>query len=714
MFRFGSFFLVSVYSLMLKILGLIYNYKHVNRSKSSLAEEKGSNFSEKRSQLDDEENLELQSDKNDSNGTTESSVLLQSGLVSKSSKCQVISGEDLSGFLEEPKAVKFVVEEMFVGSDYVVAGSDQTLSSETFDKNDFFEPNLEEKPEEFDQQSELSPFYFKLFNASFSTTIGEETRENLTEMENISEKGKEEEPEFCDFRVEGMNGVEDEDFAYEVELIPSSNSSSPVSDQESDANGDDGISTIPQEIDKNDSDNWMSSFLDQTKSDDIDGKSLNNSCEQVEEDLGDEYIEFEPQESASSSCADADQSEESRGLQTQDSSKGQNCWDSDSDCDEDEPDGLSEHQHLVQQMKMELKNCRIRGLPTISEEESETPKMIEDLRPLQIDHKIGYKDVMEGIHKFYKSYTEKMRKLDILNYQTSHAISFLQLKECQVYTAGKKKGDLLSFVVPKIWPGKVRRIYADPMHKSINEMHRDLELVYVGQVCLSWEILCWMDVRARELLQYDGEGNHSYNRAAEEFQQFQVLLQRFMEDEQFQGRKHENYVRRRCMIRSLLQVPTIKDDCVKTKKERREETDAITLEMLVEMIRESMVIFHEFVVADKKATNGGLTKVDVEECGRSELLLEVVSSLQKKERRMREEIRSQKCIVKKLKKHDERRWDRETSKLSSQVELRLVWRVLNMSRLSQDRLVWCQKKLDSISFVGRKVEREPSFLLFPC
>lgn len=397
-----------------------------NRSKSSLAEENGSNFSEKRSQLDDEENLELQSDKDDSNATTESSVLLQSGLVTKNSKCQVISGENLSGFLEEPKAVRFVVEELFVGSDYVVSSGDQTLGSETCDKNYLSEQNLEENPEEFDQESELSPFYFKLLNASFSTTIREETRENLAEMENISEKGKEEESEFCDFRVEGMNGLEDEDFAYEVELIPSSHSSSLVAHQESDANGDDGISTIPQEIEKNDSDNWMSSFLDQTdhpKSDDLDGRS---SCEQVEEDLEDEYIEFEPQESASSSCADADQSKESRGqntMQTQDSSKeGQNCWDSDSDCDEDEPDVLSEHQHLVQQMKMELKNCRIRGLPTISEE-SETPKMIEDLRPLQIDHKIGYKDVMEGIHKFYKSYTEKMRKLDILNYQTSHAIS---------------------------------------------------------------------------------------------------------------------------------------------------------------------------------------------------------------------------------------------------------------------------------------------------
>lgn len=703
MFRFGSFFLVSVYSLMLKILGLIY--KHVYRSKSSLAEENGSNFSANRSQLDDEENLELQSDKNDSNATTASSVLLQSGLVSKNSKCQVISGENLSGFVEEPKTVKFVVQELFVGSDYVVVSSDQTLGSETCDKNDLFEQNLEENREELEQESELSPFYFKLLNASFSTT--EETRENLAEMENISEKGKEEKPEFCDFQVEGMNGVEDEDFAYEVELIPSSHPSSVVADQESDANGDDG------KIEKNDSDNWMSSFLDQTdqtKSDDLDVQSLNNSCEEVGEDLDDEYIELEPQESASSSssCADADQSEELRGQNAmQDSSQeGQNCWDSDSDCDEDEPDVLSDHQHLVQQMKMELKNCRIRGLPTISEE-SETPKMIEDLRPLEIDHKIGYKDVMEGIHKFYKSYAEKMRKLDILNYQTSHAISFLQLKEPQVYTAGKKKGDSSTFVLPKIWAGKVRRIYADPMHKSINEMHRDLELVYVGQVCLSWEILCWMDVRARELLEYDGEGKHSYNRAAEEFQQFQVLVQRFMEDEQFQGRRDENYVRSRCMIRSLLQVPTIKDD-----KERRKETDAITLEMLVEFIKESMLIFHEFVVADKKATNAGLTKVDLQESGSSELLLDVVSSLQKKERRMREQIRSQNCIVKKLKKHLERRSEREI--LTSQVELRLVWRVLNMPRLSEDRLVWCRKKLNNISFVGRKVQREASFLLFPC
>lgn len=110
----------------------------------------------------------------------------------------------------------------------------------------------------------------------------------------------------------------------------------------------------------------------------------------------------------------------------------------------------------------------------------------------------------------------------------------------------------------KIWSYKVQKIYADPMQKSIKEMQHDLELVYVGQLCLSWEILCWMSVKGQEMMEFDSGEHHSYNRAAEEFQQFQVLLNRFIEDERFQGPRVQNYVKNRCMIRGLLQVPVIK------------------------------------------------------------------------------------------------------------------------------------------------------------
>lgn len=138
----------------------------------------------------------------------------------------------------------------------------------------------------------------------------------------------------------------------------------------------------------------------------------------------------------------------------------------------------------------------------------------------------------------------------------THVVGFLHLKECEAFASFKKRVNPL---LPKILAGKVRRVYADPMHKSIEEMNRDLEVVYVGQMCLSWEILWWLDARTRELLDYEEvEGSHSYNHAFEEFQQFQVLVQRFMEDELFKGRRHENYVKSRSIIRSLLQVPIIK------------------------------------------------------------------------------------------------------------------------------------------------------------
>ncbi|KAG6429286.1 hypothetical protein SASPL_107331 [Salvia splendens] len=79
----------------------------------------------------------------------------------------------------------------------------------------------------------------------------------------------------------------------------------------------------------------------------------------------------------------------------------------------------------------------------------------------------------------------------------------------------------------------------------------------------------------------DGDERRSYNLTAAEFQLVRVLVQRFMEDKQFGGRRNDAGVRSRCMIRSLLQVPAIEDDFVKTKA--REERDGV--EMLVGVIR---------------------------------------------------------------------------------------------------------------------------------
>lgn len=83
-----------------------------------------------------------------------------------------------------------------------------------------------------------------------------------------------------------------------------------------------------------------------------------------------------------------------------------------------------------------------------------------------------------------------------------------------------------------------------------------------------------------------------------------------------------------------------------------------------------------------------------------------------KEKKLKDILRSGNCVVKKFQKKQEERL--EHTLLIAQVELRLISRVLNMSKLKTEQLVWCHEKLEKITFVHRKVHMEPSFLLFPC
>lgn len=85
---------------------------------------------------------------------------------------------------------------------------------------------------------------------------------------------------------------------------------------------------------------------------------------------------------------------------------------------------------------------------------------------------------------------------------------------------------------------------------------QNLEVAYVAQVSLTWEALhCqYMQLNQRILLQPQHCGPYGY--AAEAFQQFQVLLQRFIENEPFdQGSRVEIYAHSRGLQSKFLQVP---------------------------------------------------------------------------------------------------------------------------------------------------------------
>ncbi|KAK9050025.1 hypothetical protein SSX86_031004 [Deinandra increscens subsp. villosa] len=377
-------------------------------------------------------------------------------------------------------------------------------------------------------------------------------------------------------------------------------------------------------------------------------------------------------------------------------------------------ESLWEHQELIEQLQMEIKKVKAIGLPTIFEESESPPKIMEELKPWKIEEVYqngGGK--MGEVHKFYKSYRERMRKFDIFNYQKMYTIGFLQLKDPPQSSSSSRSSvsEITTLFGQSFLTNKGKKTENDPTIKFIKELESDLEVVYVAQMCLSWEILHWQYEKALDIWESDLRGYRRFNDIAGEFQQFQVLMQRFIEDEPFQGPRIQTYVKNRCVFRNLLQVPMIKDDHLKNKKARSEVVYDITSDALVEILEESIRIFWRFVRADKYKCQ---TPAEFQTPEDSQLFMDLRKDLHKKERKLKEQLRSGNCILKKLKKCREDEAEDQVLYFFCQVDMKLVSRVLQMSRLTSDQLIWCHNKLSRVSFVNHKIHVEPSFLLFPC
>ncbi|KAL9281763.1 putative ribosomal protein L34Ae [Arabidopsis thaliana] len=417
---------------------------------------------------------------------------------------------------------------------------------------------------------------------------------------------------------------------------------------------------------------------------------------------------------------------------------------SDSEEEEEEDtngfESLWEHQDLIEQLKMEMKKVKaIGGLTTILEEEEEDddcPKIMGDLKPWRIeeDKKFKHVDTIGEVHKFHRSYRERMRKLDILSFQKSYALGLLQSKSPQQATStlgsNPSQTSFSSVFSVNGWLWKPKKSETEPMVQFIKEIQGELENVYVGQMCLSWEILHWQYEKTIELLESDVYGSRRYNEVAGEFQQFQVLLQRFLENEPFEEPRVQHYIKRRCVLRNLLQVPVIREDGNKDRKNGRrrdyEENDdgVIKSDQLVEIMEETIRLFWRFVRCDKltisihdqKSRTKSQIEPDHEEDSEDlEMFAEVKSQLQNKEKRLRDVLKSERCIIRRFQKHkEEDSTEDQVLHFFSQVDMKLVTRVLNMSKLTRDHLVWCHNKLTKINFVNRRLHLDPSFCLFPC
>lgn len=311
---------------------------------------------------------------------TEDSVVVDSALASSTSKYEFSSEKHISGFIEGPKTMTLSVQELFLVS------NEEEESVQTYEKE------LSKLKEEEFAEDESSVFTGFRFLQNYDYHLKDFSPPLDSEKESTVHSG--------DFPTsyDSFGGSESESVSsigeYKEENIERVLD---LRDQRSET--DDEFIELELQPPYTNQNRFVEHSVELAQKETEQEPQL----EMSEENLEEEYLVHETGNPVNN-------------LEEED-------YESDSDDDEFFSE---EHEELLEQLKNELKLARTGGLPTI-DEESESPKMVDELKPLKIDHKFERKDHMLEIHKFYKRYLEKTRKLDVLNSQTMHAIGTFYL-----------------------------------------------------------------------------------------------------------------------------------------------------------------------------------------------------------------------------------------------------------------------------------------------
>ncbi|KHG18983.1 hypothetical protein F383_03905 [Gossypium arboreum] len=248
---------------------------------------------------------------------------------------------------------------------------------------------------------------------------------------------------------------------------------------------------------------------------------------------------------------------------------------------------------------------------------------------------------------------------------------------------------------------------AEQLQQSINNPFQDLETAYVAQFCLTWEALHCQYSQLSQIVLCQPENPICYNHSAQQLQQFQVLLQRFIEDEPFQdGPRSEIYARARNILPKLLQIPNIQGSDRKEKVE--EESDySVLAPDIIQIIESTILVFRLFLKMDNKK-HGSFRNL----FGNQNPMatpLQVQSLLEKKGAKLKE-------LRKKRKGWKKNMWPishEDVPLLFGLIDIKIISRVLRMGRISKEQLFWCEEKMKKLHFCDGKLERDPSPILFP-
>ncbi|KAH6773279.1 hypothetical protein C2S52_003853 [Perilla frutescens var. hirtella] len=247
------------------------------------------------------------------------------------------------------------------------------------------------------------------------------------------------------------------------------------------------------------------------------------------------------------------------------------------------------------------------------------------------------------------------------------------------------------------------------LQHPVNNPYQDLETAYVAQVCLTWEALHCQYTQLSRKIACQPDSPTSYNQSAQQFQQFQVLLQRFIENEPFeQGSRPEIFARTRRSLPKLLQVPKIQASSEERSTGEEALVHTVDATDLMRVMECSILSFREFVKTDKKKSGGVRSIFGSQNQMASPVQQQVQSSLEKKAMKVKE-------LWKRSKSYKKKSWPstaEDVEMLLGLIDVKVLSRALRMMKIRKEEVFWCEEKMKKLE-VGRSSVSSSSSLFSP-
>ncbi|XP_077222949.1 uncharacterized protein LOC143856570 [Tasmannia lanceolata] len=358
---------------------------------------------------------------------------------------------------------------------------------------------------------------------------------------------------------------------------------------------------------------------------------------------------------------------------------------------------------ITKEVKRRFKELRNKSFMVLIPEESYPEEETSSSEWRESEVEDGYLGC--GFESVYDKYIERMLFFDKMSAQLLEESGSWNPSTPSPKSASKKLASTLRSLSFK--KREEPQDVHEPLHPQ-DEPYHDLETAYVAQISLTWEALHCQYTQLSQKISAQPENPTCYSHAAEQFQQFQVLLQRFIESEPFElGNRGEIYARTRNSLPKLLQVPSIQGLDQKEKEEEDSDNPVLAAD-LIRIIESSILTFHLFLKIDKKKTGSILHLFGGNQA--SSYLQQVQTSLDKKEIKLKELCRKKKGWKKKS-------WPstpEEIELLFGLIDIKVVMRVLRMARINKEQLLWCEEKMSKLNISEKKLQRDGSPVLFPC